>query len=76
MCEVDISELKRYIHNIGVKQKSIAQRSNMSEARLSLILQGKRKCEAGEYASICKSIGVSVNKFLKPKLPEKAKEVT
>lgn len=38
---------------------------------------GKRKCEVGEYASICEALGVNVDRFIKkkPRIPEKTKEV-
>ena len=62
--------IKDFIKNVGIKQKVISQKSGIPEVQLSLILQGKRKCEAGEYASLCKVLGVSPNKFLKPRLPE------
>lgn len=73
MFEVDIEEIKSFICKSGLKQKSISQRSGISEVALSLILQGKRKCEAGEYASLCKTLKVNPNKFLKPRLPAETK---
>ena len=74
MLEVDMFAIRDFIKEIGIKQKAISIKSGIPEVQLSLILQGKRKCEAGEYASICKVLGVSPNKFLKPRLPEKTKE--
>ena len=44
----------------------------MSEPKLSLILNGKRKCEVSEYANICNALGVSFQKFVKK--PEEDKE--
>lgn len=67
MFEVDIKAIKRYIEEAGVKQKLIAEKSGIGETKLSLILQGKRELKAGEYANICKSIGVPMNKFLRVK---------
>lgn len=60
--------MKTYIENTGVKQKAIAYKAGLVESKLSLSLQGKRKLEAGEYASICNALGVPMNKFLKPRL--------
>ena len=71
---LDFVELKNYIEEKGIKQKIIAEKSGIPEVQLCLILQGKRKCEVGEYSSICDVLGVRVNKFLKPRLPEKTKE--
>lgn len=71
--EVDTDAMKVFIREIGLKQKVISQRCGIPEVRLSLILQGKRKCEAGEYASLCNELGVNPNKFLKPRKTEKTK---
>ena len=49
---LDFMELKDFIDKSGLKQKAIAEKSGVPEVRLCLILQGKRKCEVGEYASI------------------------
>ena len=75
---LDFMEWKNYIEKCGLKQKAIAEKSGIPEVQLCLILQGKRKCEVGEYASICEALDVKVDKFIvrKPRLPEKAKEVT
>ena len=68
--EVDTEEIKVFIREIGLKQKVISRRCGIPEVRLSLILQGKRKCEAGEYASLCNELGVSPDKFLKQRIPD------
>ena len=62
---LDLMALKDFIDKSGLKQKVIAEKSGVSEVRLCLILQGKRKCEVGEYASICDALGVRVDKFIK-----------
>lgn len=56
--------LKDYINEMGLKQKSIADKAGLSQSKLSLILTGERKCEVNEYAKICKAIGVPLNKFI------------
>ena len=66
---LDLMALKDFIDKSGLKQKVIAEKSGVSEVQLCLILQGKRKCEVGEYASICNALGVKVDKFIK-KSPE------
>ncbi len=65
---VDISEIKTYIDSAGYKQKAIAEKSGLGEAKLCMSLQGKRKLEAGEYANICNALGVPMTMFVKPKL--------
>lgn len=71
---VDVSELKNYIEEIGIKQKIVAERAGLDESKLCLVLQGKRKLEAGEYANICKALKVSMSKFVKPRLPKEEVE--
>lgn len=62
---LDVVELKRYIERIGIKQKFISEKTSIPEPTLSMILNGKRKCEVGEYASICNALGVEFQKFVK-----------
>ncbi len=68
---LDFLEMKEFIDKSGLKQKAISEKSGIPEVKLCLILQGRRKCEVGEYASICDALGVSIDKFLKPRLPDK-----
>ncbi len=74
MFVLDTDGLRKQVEKSGLKQKSISERAGLSETALCLILQGKRKCETGEYASICLALGVPMEKFLKPCFPNK-KEV-
>lgn len=62
---LDIVELKEYIEDCGIKQKYIAEKTGISEPTLSMILSGKRKCEVGEYASICRVLGVEFQRFVR-----------
>lgn len=72
---LDFVELKNFIDKSGLKQKTIAEKSGVPEVQLCLILQGKRKCEVGEYASICDALGVKVDRFIRksPRMPDKTK---
>lgn len=67
MLVLDNERLREHIDATGIKQKVIADSSNMSETALCLVISGKRKCEAGEYANICKALGVPMDKFLSTK---------
>lgn len=69
--QLDNVGLKNYIGETGIKQKTISEKSGVPETKLCFILQGKRKCEAGEYASICKALDVPMNKFLKLRLTDR-----
>lgn len=64
---LDYAAMKKYIEEKGLKQKKIAENSGIPEVQLCMILQGKRKCEVGEYASICKSLGVGPSEFIRSK---------
>ena len=70
---LDFVELKDFIDKSGLKQKAISERSGVPEVQLCLILQGKRKCEVGENASICDALGVKVDRFIKKetRMPDK-----
>lgn len=65
----DSEGMKRYIEESGLKQKAISEKTGISEVALSLILQGKRRCEIGEYANICYVLDVNTDKFLRPREP-------
>lgn len=67
MLVLDTESLRKRIEESGFKQKAISEKAGISETALCLILQGKRKCETGEYASICAALGLPVDTFLKPR---------
>ena len=69
MLVFDKAKMKKYIDSSGIKQKSISEKAGIPEPALSLILQGKRKCEIGEYASICEVLDVNIGEFLQPRMP-------
>lgn len=69
---VDVQEMKSYIDASGIKQKVIAGKAGLDESKLCLSLQGKRKFEAGEYADVCKAIGVPMTRFVKTKTSSKS----
>ena len=64
MYEVDIELMRDFIRNSKIKQKDLARKSGIAECKLSFSLNGKRKFEAGEYASVCKSLGVRLDDFI------------
>lgn len=57
--------LKSYIETSGLKQKTISKKVGIPESAFCFILQGKRKCEVGEYARICEALKVPLEKFIK-----------
>lgn len=74
MFELDTEAMKKFIEESGLKQKSISEKAGLSETALSLILQGKRRCEIGEYATICWVLNVNTDKFLNQRILREEKE--
>lgn len=71
MVVLDSEAMKSFIESSRIKQKAISEKSGIPESTLSLILRGKRRCEIGEYATICRVLGVNTDEFLRPRMPEK-----
>ena len=69
----DFLGLKEYIDERGIKQKAVAEKAGIDDVKLCMILQGKRKCEAGEYVSLCNVLGVNPNTFMKSRLSNETK---
>lgn len=61
---LDFQKLKLYIETSGIKQKALSKKTGISEVKLSMSLQGKRKIEAGEYAAICNALNVPMTEFM------------
>ena len=79
MMENDVRlNLKGVIKDKGYIQAVIAKKSNLSPAKFSQILNLERRLEANELFDVCAAIDMTPMelKQYKPKLPEKAKEVT
>lgn len=70
MFALDTEGMKKFIESSGLKQKTISEKAGLSETALSLILQGKRRCEIGEYATICWVLNVKTDKFLQPRMSD------
>lgn len=69
---VDTNLINKFIKENQIKNKSIAEKSGLSESKLSLILKGKRRCEINEYCSICMALNVPFNKFVNEEKESKA----
>jgi transcriptional regulator with XRE-family HTH domain len=65
MDQITIRErVREYIVGKDLSQKIIAENMNISEARLSLMLTGKRRMTVDDYLAICKAISVPPIRFL------------
>lgn len=64
-------KIKMFIETNGVKQSYISRKIGISEAKLSLALNGKRRITFDEYEALCWVLGVGVDAFLEPKAPSR-----
>ena len=60
-------EIKKYLEENGITQIFISRKTGIEASKLSLALNGDRKLTLDEYALICGVLGVSADKFLKPR---------
>lgn len=56
--------LKAYIVDKGIKQRTIAARAGMTEQILSDILTGRRRLLADEFINICSVLGRAPEDFI------------
>ena len=48
-----------------MKQKAVADKAGLKENHFCQILNGRRKCEAGEYIGLCKALEVNPWVYMK-----------
>lgn len=51
--------LSKEIKDRGTKQRYIAEKTGIPERKLSAILTGRRRVQAGELISICNVVGIN-----------------
>ena len=56
--------IRDYVSEKKLSQKQIAENMDITEPRLSLMLNGKRKMTVDDYINLCKAIAVHPTKFL------------
>ena len=61
---LDYQGCKEYLAAKGYKQKFIAQQVGVSEATLSDVLSGKRKCSLEMYVNLCSALALPFGKFI------------
>lgn len=57
-------KLNDYLKGHGISQAFLAEKLGVSAAKLSMMLNGKRKMTADELMRICKELKVSPDYFL------------
>ena len=63
-------QIKEYITRAGILQKDLAKKAGITDAKLSLAMNGKRRLTFDEYARICWALGVNTDRFITPTAPE------
>ena len=66
-------DIKKYLNNNGIKQSIISEKTGISEPKLSMMLNGKRRIEVTEYFRICDSLGVPLDTFKSPCISDEGK---
>ena len=61
-------KIKIYLEERGIRQSYISKKTGISEQKMSMSLNGKRKLELEEYEFICGALSVPVGTFLEPKI--------
>lgn len=57
------TKIKKYLHDNGIKQSYISEKTNLSIPTLNAMLNGNRKITAEEYFLICDALNVNVEFF-------------
>lgn len=58
------TKIKDFLHNKGITQVWLAQKSGIPIVKLNLVLNGKRKLGMDEYAAIITALDVSADTFI------------
>ena len=67
-------KIKDYLEENGISQAHISRKTGIGSVKLNLALNGNRRLTFEEYASICGTLELNTDFFLKPRLPEISKD--
>lgn len=59
------ARVAQYVHDNGITQKHIAEKTGISKVKISQMFNGNRKMMADEFVSICAAINKEPNDFIK-----------
>ncbi len=65
-------KIKKYLEANGITQSHVSSKTGISTSKLNLALNGKRRMTFEEYELICGALNVNTDKFLTPRINEKA----
>lgn len=63
-------KIMKYLKSNGISQRWLAERTNITPAKLNLSLNGKRRMTFEEYECICGALGVGVDAFISARAPK------
>lgn len=59
------NNIKKYIHERGIKQAHIVRATGIPKTKLSYLLNGKQKMAVDDYIRICRALNVKdYNRFI------------
>jgi transcriptional regulator with XRE-family HTH domain len=64
-------KIKAFISEKNMSQTTLSIETGIPLPKLNLALTGKRRMKFEEYEVLCGVLGVGVDKFLSPRLPER-----
>lgn len=62
--------ISQYLKENGISQAFLSRKTGIAPSKLSQSLSGNRKLTLDEYCVICGALGVNIDKFLKPRMPD------
>lgn len=68
-------KIKCYLDKNGITQAHLSRETGIDQVKLNLGLNGKRRFTFYEYSIICGVLGVNTDYFIKPRMPEREREV-
>jgi len=68
------ARIKAYLTENGIKQTFLAEKSGLTDHRISDICNKDCRIDCIEYFKICKALGVSLERFFDEWEPEKEEE--
>lgn len=63
-------KISNYLKSNGISQAHLSRKTGIDTSKLNLILTEKRKLSLSDYELICGALGVPIDKFIGPRVPE------
>ena len=63
-------KISNYLKLNGISQAHLSRKTGIDTSKMNLILAEKRKLSLSDYELICGALGVPIDKFIEPRVPE------